>query len=225
MRQAVLIRLVYFMCFPLLAGCATRYDVVFTEKFIEEPCSGSILCEKDRNFVLVKRIREVSAGVARNTAGTLIPGCAMHGKQYICEQGEVGLPRNKLLSNENYDLLLQGYQSSISSYSPNPCEVFSTTKSQNDEYLIIEDYMNFAHVELERVNIENHTGSPLEDYTAVHFVCDRECYYDEDRNINSNEIHLVLSKSRRSGRLDETDIEKRQASIVRLINDCRMEMI
>ena len=168
----------------------------------------------------------VSGGVARNTAGTLSPGCTRQGKLYTCVSREYvyELPVvDELESATLFRLFTDGYESRSVTPSPSKCEIVTTKKSANPNYRAVDQYFNFGSADALKTQVFDRTGSALEDHTAVIFQCKRDCAYTVKTNQWTNQIDLVLSKSRISGRLAPEEKQVRAEAVQTFLTNCQSE--
>ena len=225
-RMGLLRHLAFGVSAFLLASCSNiRVDRVEEERFDSYPCSGSLLCAVDDRIRVLERNRIVSGGVARNTTGTLKPGCSSSGRLYRCVTREYVYeqPLTDMVSAELFRAFADGYASNRVTPAPSRCEIVTTQKSMNANYRAVDQYYNFAHADPSRTQVLDRTGSALEDHTVAVFQCNRDCAYDLKNDRWSNQIEVVLSKSRISGRLTPLVKQARAEAVQSFLNHCLME--
>lgn len=225
-RMGLLRGLALGMSAFLFASCTSiRVDSVEEERFDTYPCSNSALCAVDDRIRVLERDRIVSGGVARNTTGTLKPGCSSSGRLYRCVTREYVYeqPLTDPVSAELFRAFADGYVSSRMTPAPSKCEIVTTQKSMNASYRAIDQYYNFAYADPSRTRVLDRTGSALEDHTVAVFQCNRDCSYDLKNDRWSNQIEVVLSKSRTSGRLTPPIKQARAEAVQSFLNHCLME--
>jgi hypothetical protein len=211
----------------LFASCSNiRVDTVEEERFDSYPCSDNVLCAVDDRIRVLERIRIVSGGVARNSTGTLNPGCVSSGSSYRCVTREYVYEqplKNSAVSAELFHDFADGYASSRVTPVPSKCEVVTTKKSVDERYRAVDQYYNFAYADPSSFRVIDRTGSALEDHTVAVFQCNRDCAYDLKNNRWINRIEVVLSKSRTSGRLPPSVKQARVDAVETFLNYCLME--
>ena len=211
----------------LLASCSNiRIDRVESETFGSYPCSDNVMCAVDDRIRVLERDRIVTGGVARNSTGTLKPVCSSSGRlfrcvtrEYVYEQPFIDLVFTAELFHEFAD----GYASSRVTLAPSKCEIVTTKKSMNFSYRAVDQYYNFAFADPKRAEVIDRTGSSLEDHTVALFPCNRDCAYDVKNDRWTNQIEVILSKSRTSGRLMPSAKQARMDAAERFLNHCLME--
>ena len=211
----------------LLVSCSSiRVDRVESETFGSYSCYDNVICDVDDRIRVLERDRIVTGGVARNSTGTLKPGCSSSGRLYRCvareyvyEQPFIG----SVFTEELFREFADGYASSRVALSPSKCEIVTTKKSMNVSYRAVDQYYNFAFVDPTRAEVIDRTGSSLEDHTVALFPCNRDCAYDVKNDRWSNQIEVILSKSRTSGRLMPSAKQARVDAAERFLNHCLME--
>ena len=211
----------------LLSSCSNiRVDRVESETFGSYSCSDNLMCAVDDRIRVLERDRIVTGGVARNSTGTLKPGCSSRGRLYRCvareyvyEQPFIDLVSTVELFHEFAD----GYASSRVTLAPSKCEIVTTKKSMNVSYRAVDQYYNFAFADPKRAEVIDRTGSSLEDHTVALFPCNRDCAYDVKNGRWTNQIEVILSKSRTSGRLIPSAKQARVDATERFLNHCLTE--
>ena len=211
----------------VLASCFNiRVDRVESETFGSYPCSDNVMCAVDDRIRVLERDRIVTGGVARNSTGTLKAGCSSSGRLYRCvarefvyEQPFMDLAPSAKLFRE----LADGYASSRVTLAPSKCEIVTTRKSMNVSFRAVDQYYNFAFADPKRAEVIDRTGSSLEDYTVALFPCNRDCAYDVKADRWTNQIEVILSKSRTSGRLILSAKQARVEASERFLNHCLLE--
>lgn len=211
----------------LTVSCSNvRVDRVFSETFEILPCSGSPLCALDDRVQLLERRREVSGGVARNNAGTINPGCYRERGNFYCVTRQFVLPQTQDNLERGaglFNQLADGYVSSRQTFAPSNCEIMTTQASLKKEYRAVSRYFDFSSVVNEQTKIFDRTGSALEDHTLVTFTCATDCAYDEKTEQWSNNIEVLLSKSRTSGRLQKAEKDQRLIALQKFRAICPSE--
>lgn len=211
----------------LLSACSVvREDIVFSERYTESPCEENLACSLNSNIITLNRERIVTAGIARNSVGTLRPECEADNNRYICVTSELVIPKSAVLKTETAKMLNRikdGYDSNRTisdAIGFEECKVFNTVLNQNQSYLTIISYEDFSSILKNETKIENKTGGPLVDYTEATLVCSNECSFDVENNQTGNLIKILLSKSTTSGRLPKEEIRKKQKEIEDIQNAC-----
>ena len=217
------------VCFVLvlLASCSnTRVDRVISATYEALPCSDSFMCALDERIKILERSRVVTGGVALNTAGTLKPGCARNNGNYLCVTRryvyETPLEM-KSNSSELFNILLDGYSSRRVTATPSSCDVITTKEIVGTKFQAVDQYYNFAVVDPETINVLDRTGAALEDHTIATLRCVKDCAYDLKNNQWSNNIVLLLSETRTSGRLANTEKRSRALAIKKVLSNCKPE--
>jgi len=211
----------------VLASCSNiRVDRVESETFGSYPCSDNVMCAVDDRIRVLERDRIVTGGVARNSTGTLKPGCSSSGRLYRCVTREYVYepPFMELaFTAELFREFADGYPSSRVTLAPSKCEIVTTKKSMNVSYRALDQYYNFAFADPKRAEVIDRTGSALEDHTVALFPCNRDCAYDVKNDRWTNQIEVILSRSRTSGRLIPSAKQARVDAAERFLSHCLME--
>ena len=212
-----------------LTSCASvREDRVFSEKYSEIACTGNQICELSENIVKLRKVREVSAGIARNYAGTLRPGCEPLGEIYSCTTDEYVVRKDKVSETKITILIkeiVDGYDSGRNIFDLGNCKVMMTVPNENQAYVEIDTVYDFSEVKIGETSISNRTGGLLEDYTEATLSCPKDCSYEVSSDTSSNSIKLLLSVDKTSGKLSSAKQEKRISSISNLITECDNPMV
>ena len=200
-----------------------REDIVFSEQFTESSCKNSRICDLSTNIITLARERNVSAGVARNSVGTLRPECRQMGENFLCKTSELVIPKTVFQPTQTTRTLgkiYDGYDSNREIIDLGGCKTLITSQNQNQSYLTIESYFDFTSIIKNETSLIHATGALLEDFTEATFVCTNECNFDIKSNSSTNSIKIILSKSRTSGRLSHTESNKRMTEIANLQDEC-----
>ena len=211
----------------LLASCTNiRVDRVESETFRSYSCSDNVMCEVDDRIRVLERDRIVTGGVARNSTGALEPGCSASGRLYRCVAREYVYEQpfiDRVFTAELFREFADGYASSRVTLAPSKCEIVTTKKSMNFSFRAVDQYYNFAFAHPKRAEVIDRTGSSLEDHTVALFPCNRDCAYDVKNDRWTNQIEVILSESRTSGRLIPSARQARVDATERFLNHCLME--
>ena len=208
-----------------VTSCSSvREDRVFSENYQELACNGNPICELSENIIVLRKVREVSAGIARNYTGTLQPGCKPIGENYSCATDEIVVRKDKVSVTRITTLvsrIMDGYDSSRSIIDLGNCKVMMTIPSDDLSYLSINKVYDFSKVIKDDTLISNRTGGLLEDYSEAKLFCQNECNYEVLSDVSSNSIEILLSKDRTSGQLSTAQLQKRKTSISELLEECQ----
>lgn len=200
-----------------------REDIVFSEQFVESSCTNSRICDLSTNIITLTRERKVSAGVAKNSVGTLRSECRQMGENFLCRTSELVVPKTIFQPTQTtiaLSKIYDGYDSNRTIIDLGSCKTLFTSKNQNQSYLTIESYFDFTAVMKDETTLVHGTGGLLEDFTEATFMCANECNYDVKSNSSTNSIKIILSESRISGRLSQPESNKRMKEINNLQNAC-----
>jgi len=211
----------------MLASCSTtRVDRVISETFEALPCSDSFMCELDERIKILERSRVVTGGVALNIAGSLKPGCARNNGNYLCVTRryvyETPLEM-KSNSSELFNTLIDGYSSRRVTATPSSCDIITTEVIADTNFQAVDQYYNLAIVDPKTINVLDRTGGALEDYTIATLRCVKDCAYNLENNEWSNNILLLLSETRTSGRLATAEKRSRALAIKKVLSNCNPE--
>ena len=211
----------------MLASCSTtRVDRVISEMYEALPCSDSFMCRLDERIKILERIRVVTGGVALNTTGSLKPGCVRNNGNYLCvtRRYVYEMPLEmKSTSSELFNTLLDGYSSRRVTATPSSCDIITTDVIADTNFQAVNRYYNLAVVDPETINVLDRTGGALEDHTIATLRCVKDCAYNLENNEWSNNILLLLSETRTSGRLATAEKYSRALAIKKLLSNCKPE--
>jgi len=200
-----------------------REDIVLSEQFTESSCKNSRICDLSTNVITLTRERIVSAGVAKNSVGTLRSECRQMGENFLCKTSELVVPRTVFQPTQTTKTLSRiydGYDSNREIIDLGGCKTLLTSQNQNQSYLTIESYFDFSSIIKNESFLNHATGALLEDFTEATFICTNDCNYDVKSNSSTNSIKIVLSRSRTSGRLSQAESHKRMTEIANLHDQC-----
>ena len=223
MRKKVKFRL-WILVAIVISSCAViREDIVFSERFIESSCTQNQICDLGANVISLIKERVVSAGVAKNSVGTLKSECKQLEQNFLCRSYELVVPEASFQPTQTTRTLSRiydGYDSDQKIIDLGGCKALTTSQNQNTSYLTVESYFNFAAVIKSETTLVHGTGGLLEDFTEITFVCANECNYDAKSNSSTNIIRILLSENSTSGRLSQVESNKRMMEINNLQDSC-----
>jgi len=221
--------LIYVAITTTISSCASvREDRVLSENYLEIECTGNLICELSENIVKLRRVREVTAGIARNYAGTLRPGCEPSNGSYICATEEYVVRKDRVSETQTTILMsrvVDGYDSGRRIIDLGNCKVIMTAPNKNLAYLEIDKVYNFSEVSIDETSIANRTGGLLEDYTEATLSCQNDCNYEVASDTSSNSIKLLLSEDKTSGSLSPAQQKERFSSISKLFEECKNPLV
>ena len=211
----------------LISCSATRVDRVISDVYEPLPCSDSFICDIDERIKILERSRVVTGGVALNTTGTRNQDCTRKDGLYLCVTRQYVYETHLVgesTSSELFNTVLDGYASSSATVAPSSCEIFTTKKIADAKFRPVAQYYNFSLVNPESISVVDRTGSALEDHTIATLRCDRDCTYDIKTDRWSNDIQLLLSETRTSGRLATQQKRARELAIKKFLANCEPEV-